>query len=208
MTAVHIFQAYTFRKSFCWVIVMTAPWETVGFSLRVPSTQQPDSTIFYIPQQILILLAPIWLNAFVYMVFGRMVWYFLPEQKVAGVKAGRLTLFFVLLDITQVSLHPLESAVDADHRLPVHSWSKRLAEVCLIAMTALLFSLAFTYTWVELVSNRRFSSDLSSLSSGSIEESDTSRTCAPRNGGCCYTRSTLALFSSLYEARKYIYNLY
>ncbi|EEP82546.1 predicted protein [Uncinocarpus reesii 1704] len=54
----------------------------------------------YIPAQILIILAPLWLNAFIYMVLGRMIYFFLPEQKCFGISAKRLTLIFVILDVT------------------------------------------------------------------------------------------------------------
>lgn len=43
------------------------------------------------------------------MILGRMVLYFVPEQAVWGIKARRLTLLFVLLDVTSVQSyrHPL-----------------------------------------------------------------------------------------------------
>ncbi|PGH27442.1 hypothetical protein AJ80_00920 [Polytolypa hystricis UAMH7299] len=96
---VHIFQAYTFRKKFCWVIIMSCIWETAGFAVRVYSTKQFRGLGHFIPQQLLIILAPIWLNAFVYMVLGRMIYFYIPEKAVFGVSARRLTLLFVALDI-------------------------------------------------------------------------------------------------------------
>lgn len=49
--------------------------------------------------QLLIILAPLWLNAFIYMVLGRMIHFFIPEQKCFGFKARKLTVIFLLLDI-------------------------------------------------------------------------------------------------------------
>ena len=101
-TFTHLAQAILYRKGFCWVIIMAASWEFAGFAIRAAGTQYQGSLGLFFFQQVLILLAPIWLNAFVYMVFGRMVLYFLPDQKVAKIKAKRLTLIFVLLDVVYV----------------------------------------------------------------------------------------------------------
>jgi len=78
---------------------MAATWETAGFILRILSTRHQLSLGLYIPEELLILLAPIWINAFDYMVLGRMIYYFLPEQKVLGIHATRFTRYFVLMDI-------------------------------------------------------------------------------------------------------------
>ncbi|WEW55128.1 hypothetical protein PRK78_000556 [Emydomyces testavorans] len=79
---------------------MASLWETAGFALRAYSTQRLRSLEIFAPAQILIILAPLWLNAFVYMVLGRMIYFFLPEKKCFGISARKLTLLFVLLDIT------------------------------------------------------------------------------------------------------------
>ncbi|KAI1979432.1 hypothetical protein LOZ53_000678 [Ophidiomyces ophidiicola] len=89
-----------FRKKFCWVIIMASAWETLGFALRSYSTQNLRSLGPFVPSQLLIILSPLWLNAFVYMVLGRMIYFFLPEKKCFGITAKKLTLIFVLLDIT------------------------------------------------------------------------------------------------------------
>ncbi|KAK2809823.1 hypothetical protein FQN50_003463 [Emmonsiellopsis sp. PD_5] len=98
-TIVHIVQWVNFRKKFCWVITMSSLWETAGFALRSLSAQKITGLWHFIPQQLLIILAPLWLNAFVYMVLGRMIHFFLPGEKIFGISARRLTLIFVLLDI-------------------------------------------------------------------------------------------------------------
>jgi hypothetical protein len=99
-TLVHLVQAGYYRKKFCWVIVMAGLWETGGFILRVYSVLNTTSTAFGIPSQLLILLAPLWTNAFLYVLMSRLVYFFVPEKRVAGISAQRLSLCFVLLDIT------------------------------------------------------------------------------------------------------------
>lgn len=105
LTAVlHLIQAIHYRKKFCWVIIMAALWETTGFVLRILTIQHQTNIslgpAFNQPSVILILLAPLWVNAFDYMVLGRMVYYFVPEKKLFGIRAQRLAMCFVLLDIS------------------------------------------------------------------------------------------------------------
>ena len=101
----HFAQAITYRKSFCWVVCMAAIWEGIGWGVRAVSTMHNDRTVsldvnLNIISTIFTLIAPIWLNAFVYMTFGRMVLYFLPDKKVWRISARWLTFIFVMLDIT------------------------------------------------------------------------------------------------------------
>ncbi|KAH7369497.1 RTA1 like protein-domain-containing protein [Rhexocercosporidium sp. MPI-PUGE-AT-0058] len=103
-TAVHIFQAHKFRKSFCWVLIMGAIWETAAFVIRCISIENPTIEGAYDPQFILILLAPLWINAFAYMVLGRMVFFFLENKRLYGVKAERMALVFVLLDLASFAI--------------------------------------------------------------------------------------------------------
>jgi hypothetical protein len=48
---------------------------------------------------LLFLLAPLWVNAFVYMTFARLVHYWLPEKRVGVIKATSLARYFVIADI-------------------------------------------------------------------------------------------------------------
>lgn len=54
---------------------------------------------FATAHSLLFLLAPLWINAFVYMTFSRLVYYILPDQKIGGIKASKLAKFFVWFDI-------------------------------------------------------------------------------------------------------------
>lgn len=147
-TCAHVAQAVIYRKKFCWVvsptpsslfpslchhrkrvltyhlalqIIMGSLWEFVGFILRDLSVQNQTQVEYYLFQQLLVLLAPLWINAFAYMVLGRMVHTFVPGQKVMGIKARRLTLYFVLLDITCVHVtHSLLHESQLTDRKGVH----------------------------------------------------------------------------------------
>lgn len=95
----HIVQAVIYRKKWCWVIIMGAAWECFGFVMRFYSTLDQTQSNTASAGQLLILLAPLWINAGVYMIFGRLVYYYLPEQKIGGIKAISLGKTFIWLDI-------------------------------------------------------------------------------------------------------------
>ena len=78
---------------------MSALWQTLAYAFRITSIKQPNSDSWYSAWFVLILVAPLWTNAFVYMVMGRMVYNFTEKARIFGVKAWRFGLYFVLLDI-------------------------------------------------------------------------------------------------------------
>nr|XP_036580331.1 RTA1 domain-containing protein [Colletotrichum truncatum]KAF6788243.1 RTA1 domain-containing protein [Colletotrichum truncatum] len=96
---VHLVQAITFKKRFCWVIIVGAAWEAAGFILRTLGTRDQQQMGYSIAGQLLFLLAPLWINAFAYMLAARLVYYVLPDQKVFRIKARVLTKIFVAIDI-------------------------------------------------------------------------------------------------------------
>ncbi|KAK6333622.1 hypothetical protein TWF730_003808 [Orbilia blumenaviensis] len=99
-TLTHIFQAFYHHKwRLSWVIVIGASWETVAFGLRSKLTQSPFGPGLSVPMSILIYLSPLLVNAYAYMVLGRMVWYYLSDKSIARIRAPRLTVIFVWLDI-------------------------------------------------------------------------------------------------------------
>ncbi|KAJ7487229.1 RTA1 like protein-domain-containing protein [Mycena galericulata] len=99
-TLAHFVQAFHYRKKFCWVVIMAGTWETIGLIVRVFAVLHTTSSAFGTPSQLLILLSPLWINAFLYVLMSRLVYFFVPEKRVAGINAQRLSLCFVLLDIT------------------------------------------------------------------------------------------------------------
>ncbi|KAL7905195.1 RTA-like protein [Trichoderma velutinum] len=78
---------------------MSGIWQILTYIFRTVSIQQPNSFNYYAAWFVLILIAPLWTNAFVYMVFGRMVWNYTDNRRVWRVKAQHFGFVFVLLDI-------------------------------------------------------------------------------------------------------------
>lgn len=78
---------------------MGATWETLAFIFRAAGAHDQQQPTWQILGTLFLLLAPLWINAFVYMVVARLVYYVLPSQKVWGVRAALLTKLFVWLDV-------------------------------------------------------------------------------------------------------------
>ncbi|KAL5345294.1 hypothetical protein ACLOAV_009664 [Pseudogymnoascus australis] len=98
-TLAHYIQAFAYRKPFCWVVCMASTWETLGFGFRIMGARNPRASGWPIGSQMLVLLAPLWVNAFVYMVVGRIVYFWLPDKRIWGIRATSLTRWFVWFDI-------------------------------------------------------------------------------------------------------------
>lgn len=78
---------------------MACLWETIGFILHALGTKDQQQVGYATAWNILFLLAPLWINAFAYMTFARMVYYWHPEGRVAGLPATAIAKWFVLADI-------------------------------------------------------------------------------------------------------------
>jgi hypothetical protein len=99
LTIVHIFLAIFHRKSFCWVIIMGAIWELASFILRTLGTRDQQNEAYATASTLLFLLAPLWINAFVYMTAGRLVYFLHPKKRLWGIEAVKMGRWFVWLDI-------------------------------------------------------------------------------------------------------------
>ncbi|OQO15346.1 hypothetical protein B0A48_00729 [Cryoendolithus antarcticus] len=99
VTIAHLAQAIVYRNGFCWVIVMAAVWETGAYAFRALGSKAQQSSAIATVSQILVLVAPIWVNAFAYMVFARIVHFYSPTRKVWLFSPSLLALIFVTLDI-------------------------------------------------------------------------------------------------------------
>ncbi|CAI7663034.1 unnamed protein product [Penicillium glandicola] len=98
LTIGHFVQAIMYKTGFAWVILMGVSWETVSYAVRAFSTRnQQDDTVVTV-SQMFVLLAPLWVNAFDYMVLARMVHFFIPERRIGIFKPSLLAKIFVLLD--------------------------------------------------------------------------------------------------------------
>ncbi|PQE17499.1 RTA1 domain-containing protein [Rutstroemia sp. NJR-2017a BBW] len=99
ITIVHLGQAVLYRNGFCWVIIMAALWETGAYAFRALGSKNQQSSGIATVAQILVLVAPIWVNAFAYTVFARIVHFYSPTRKVWFISPSILALIFVTLDI-------------------------------------------------------------------------------------------------------------
>ncbi|CAI9637053.1 unnamed protein product [Alternaria burnsii] len=99
LTIVHTLLAILHRKSFCWVIIMGATWELTSFILRTLGTRNQQNEAYATASTLLFLLAPLWINAFVYMTAGRLVYFLHPKKRLWGIEAVKMGRWFVWLDI-------------------------------------------------------------------------------------------------------------
>ncbi|KAL6242401.1 hypothetical protein RBB50_010540 [Rhinocladiella similis] len=99
-TIAHMAQAIHYRKPFAAILIMGAAWETAGYIVRTLAVYHQLNGTLYTIQTLLILLAPLWINAYIYMLLGRMIHFFLRTDSVFRVPARSITRMFVLFDIT------------------------------------------------------------------------------------------------------------
>ncbi|EOA81672.1 uncharacterized protein SETTUDRAFT_99534 [Exserohilum turcica Et28A] len=78
---------------------MAGLWETFAYAFRALGSKDQQSAGIALVAQILVLVAPIWVNAFAYMVFARIVHFYSPTRKVWVLSPSILALIFVSLDI-------------------------------------------------------------------------------------------------------------
>ncbi|KAL4747874.1 hypothetical protein BDW72DRAFT_215156 [Aspergillus terricola var. indicus] len=95
----HFAQATAYKAGFVWVILMGAVWECAGYVARAVSTKDQQNTTVLTITQLFILLSPILVNAFDYMVLARMINFFVPERQIGIFKPSLLAFVFVFLDI-------------------------------------------------------------------------------------------------------------
>jgi hypothetical protein len=99
-TSLHVVQAFIYRKPFAAVLIMGALWETGGYVARFISIENQLQSGVFTAQLLLILLAPLWINAYIYMLLGRMIHFFLESDRVFKVRARAITTMFVCFDVT------------------------------------------------------------------------------------------------------------
>ncbi|TVY84053.1 Protein RTA1 [Lachnellula suecica] len=98
LSFVHIFLAAKFKTKFAWVVIMGALWETISFAARSVSTRFQQSSGIELVSSLFVLLAPLWVNAFAYMVLGRLLYFFHPRRSILSIPASGLAFAFVVLD--------------------------------------------------------------------------------------------------------------
>jgi hypothetical protein len=95
LTIAHILLAILHRRHFCWVIITGAIWELTSFILRALGTRDQQNEAYATASILLFLLAPLWINAFVYMTAGRLVYFLHPRKRLWGVEAVKICRWFV-----------------------------------------------------------------------------------------------------------------
>jgi len=78
---------------------MGALWETLSFASRTISAHEPTKKGIYDASFLLLIISPLLVNALDYMLLGRMVTAFLPENKLAGIRGSKMGVVFVSCDI-------------------------------------------------------------------------------------------------------------
>lgn len=97
---------------------MGALWEMACYVFRILSIEHVANETFYTVWFVLILLAPLWINAYAYMVLGRMVYNFTSSAKILGFKAWRFGLYFVLLDIFAFVVQAVGASMASGSNVP------------------------------------------------------------------------------------------
>ncbi|KAI0132455.1 RTA1 like protein-domain-containing protein [Xylariales sp. AK1849] len=95
----HIIQSWYYKNfKLTWALLMGLTWETLGFMLRTGGALDQQNRGVATMHLILIMLAPLWINAFDYVVLGRMILVFLPEPRIFHIRGTWIAVIFVCLD--------------------------------------------------------------------------------------------------------------
>ncbi|KAL6693194.1 RTA1 like domain-containing protein [Trichoderma pleuroticola] len=113
-TCAHLAQAITLKKPFCWVIIMGALWECFCFILRTLGAKDQQNSTYVTLSTLLFLLAPLWINAFAYMVVSRLIYFLHPKQTSLRIPARWLAKGFVTADIISFIVQAAGGALMAD----------------------------------------------------------------------------------------------
>ncbi|KAH8648893.1 RTA1-domain-containing protein, partial [Tricladium varicosporioides] len=144
-TLCHLFQAVKWRKSFCWVLIMGGIWETFSFALRITSAHDPTKKAIYDISFLLLIISPLLINAFDYVLLGRMVTFFLGDVKLVGIRGSKMGIIFVCFDVVsfiiQIGGGLLSLSTKAkDAKLGLHVYTggvvfQQLLIICFLMLT-------------------------------------------------------------------------
>ncbi|KAH6869515.1 RTA1 like protein-domain-containing protein [Thelonectria olida] len=113
-TVAHLAQAVILKKSFCWVIIMGASWECLCFILRALGARDQQEMTYVVVSTLLFLLAPLWINAFIYMIVARLVYFLHPQRRIVGISAQWLAKCFVTADMMCFIIQAVGGVLIAD----------------------------------------------------------------------------------------------
>lgn len=149
-TIVHLVQMIYHRKPYCWVITMSGLWQTLTYIFRTTSIQDPSSFGMYAAWFVLILVAPLWTNAFVYMVFGRLVWNYTDSGQLCCLNASHYGVVFVALDMIAFIIQVYGAAQAASRDEPYNGVLQGLHIYMAGVGVQLLFILIFSVFGLRL----------------------------------------------------------
>lgn len=86
-------------QRYCWVLIMGGIWETTSFAPRAVGQRNQQSQVISTLSTLLLLLFPLWINAFAYMTAGRLIHCFSPTHAALGIRAIKIGRIFVWCDI-------------------------------------------------------------------------------------------------------------
>ncbi|KAH8693932.1 RTA1 like protein-domain-containing protein [Talaromyces proteolyticus] len=115
----HIGLGIKFKKGYTWVISMGAAWELIAFIMRSLMALHQNVDSYNTVYTIFFLLAPLWVNAFLYMTLGRMIYFFVEEKRLGGLSAKRYGVLFVWLDIIAFIVQLVGAAFTTQTDVPV-----------------------------------------------------------------------------------------
>jgi hypothetical protein len=78
---------------------MGALWETGAYVTRALAIAQPTSEPIWDTQYSLVLIAPLLIIAYLYMLLGRMVHFFLDAPRLCGIAPRFFAPMFILFDL-------------------------------------------------------------------------------------------------------------
>ncbi|KIA75996.1 hypothetical protein HK57_00173 [Aspergillus ustus] len=168
-TLVHIIQAFVYKKRYSWVVIMGSLWELGAFIMRSLFAKHQDNETYDTVFTILFLLAPIWVNAFLYMTLGRLIYFFLPDGRLGGFSAKRFGHIFVWLEIVafivQLAGAGITSSTDATQKtimLGVHIYMGGigLQQFFIFVFTALFIHLQQRIAELERTGQGRLDTDI------------------------------------------------
>lgn len=148
----HFFQAFYFKKwKLSWVLIMGVTWEFIAFSTRTYGSKNQQSFAASYIAQIFLLLAPMWVNAFIYMVLGRMIYFFVPTQKIWGIKGIKIAKIFVWLDVASfmtqlgggVLIEPDQDPKTLMLGIHIYMGGIGFQEACILLFTAIALKFFF-----------------------------------------------------------------
>lgn len=127
-------------------MIMGVGWELAAFVVRALAADRQDSEAFAIVSNILFLLAPLWINAYVYMTAGRLIWTYHPDKKIWFFKAISIGKYFVWLDVLSflvqgtggVMLSPGGSAQIMEHGKTIYMTGTGVQQLFILLFSGLV----------------------------------------------------------------------